>query len=583
MQVNVLTNFFLTRGWRQYIWVIGLSALIFSQSSHALPVVPMTFNGSVSYNYSFSKADQAESETTTIGTTIAGSGFIWQPWFVTLGVGLGIGLSDTTSNTGGSGSASTVTSGNVEFTVFPQSRFPFVMSISRTDSRLDNTGSSFSAESHTTNTRIFLSQTYYGRTGYVARASWNHNRFKSSRTDSENDSLAASFRGRHAKHSYSVSAGYTRSERSNSTLVPSTTRVEGQHNYLPSTELGLNSNVSYSRNDSGQGGNTAIFENVQASSVFGWRPIDRPYTISGGARIATSDSGTGVESKSMSTNVGGSYQFTRSLRMLMSATISASETAGTKTLSSSESANLNYYSQQFFVGGFSWNWSTGMGLSNSNNDINGQKESQQNGSVNLSHSFNRMWAIGRISSVNFGFSQNGSVSKNSEIDEETYGVSHGLGLGWSRRTATSGTFANLSLSDSRTSGENSTTFQQLSAQLTQRHVLSRVSSLSANVVYQASKQDLPEQNEQSNPETLSASAAYANSRMFGIYPLRFNTSLTYNKRLSGENASNSGRTQSNSRLDYRVGLLTTSLSFRIIQSEGGTTSESLNFTLTRTF
>lgn len=583
MRVNVILNFFLA-GWSRYkYWAIGLFGFVFCQQLYALPVIPMTYSGSVSYNYGYSKADQAESETTTLSTTIAGTGFIWQPWFVTLGVGLSVGLSESNSNTSGSGAASTVTSGNLQFTVFPQSRFPFVLSLSRTDSRLENTGTSFSADSHTVNTRIYLSQTYYGRSGYIARVSWDHNKLDSERSTSKNDSINASFRGRHAKHSYSASAGYTRSERSSSRLKPSTTRLELQHNYIPSTELGVNSNTSYTRNDTGQGGNSAIFENVQVSSVFGWRPVDRPYTVSGGARVASSDSGTGSESKSMATNIGASYQFTRSLRLIANALVSVSESAGTKAVSSSESANMNYFSQQFFVGGFSWNWNSALGLSNSNNDIDGVKDSQQNGSISLGHSFNRIWAIGRVSTLNFAFTQNGSISKSSELDQPIYGLGHGAGLGWSRRTATSGTFANMSVSDSRTTGEDSTTFQQLSYQLTQRNTLSRVSSLSANIVYQTSRQDLPEsQGESTNPETLSGSATYTNSRMFGIYPLRFSTTLSYNKRLSG-GAKDAARTQSESRLDYRVGLLTTALTLRIMQVEGGTTSESIIFTLTRTF
>lgn len=582
MSVTLKTNFFLKLWWRHICWAIGLVGLMVCQPSFALPLIPMTYQGSLSYNYSYSKADQAESESTTLSTTVSGTGFIWQPWFVTLGVGLSFGVSESNSNTTSSGTASTVVSGHLQFTVFPQSRFPFMLSLSRTDSRLENTGSSFNADDHYVSTRLFMSQTYYGRTGYIARFSWDHNEFDSERSDSENDSLSASFRGKHAKHRYSANAGYTRSSRSGSDLEPSTTRVELQHNYIPSTELGVTSNTSYTRNDTGQGGNIAIFENVQASSVFGWRPVDRPYTISGGARVSTSDSGSGAESKSMSTNIGASYQFTRSLRLIATGLISVSEAGGSKSVSTTESANLNYYSQQYFVGGFSWNWNSAMGLSNSNNEIDNQRDSQQNTSVSLSHSFNRNWATGRTSSLNFAFTENGSVSKSSEVDEAIYGVGHGLGLGWSRRGASSGTFANVSVSDTRTSGEESTTFQQLNAQLTQRNVLTRVSALSANVVFQATKQDLPDSDTESDPKTLSATASYTNSRTFGIYPLRFSTSLSYNKRLS-KGTNDSETTESESRLDYRVGLLTTSLTFRIMQVEGGTLSETLNFSLTRTF
>ena len=563
-------------------WFFAAFLFFACQPSHALPMIPMTYSGSLSYGYGYSKAAESESESATLSATVAGNGFIWQPWFIILGVGVSLGVSESGTNTSGSSSTSTVGSGNLRLTVFPQSRFPFVFSLSRTDSRLESSGSSFGKSDHFFSTRAFMSQTYYGRTGYVARFSWDHGEFESDRSKSKNDSLNASVKGRQAKHSYSASGGYTQSERSNSPLEPSTTRLELQHNYIPSAEMGISSTTSYTRNDTGQSGSISIFEIVQASSVFGWRPIDRPYTISGGARVSASDSGTGSESKSMSTNIGASYNITRSLRALATGLISVSESQGTNTVSTSENLTLNYFSQQYFVGGFSWNWNSNAGIANSNNKVDEQSSSQQSASMGLSHSFNKNWAVGRTASANIAFTQSGSVNKSSELDKETYGVAHGLGLGWSRRGASSGTFANLSVTDTRTSGENSTTNQMLTAQLTQRSALSRVSSLSANVVFQASRQDLPGEDDGSDPKTLSASASYANGRAFGIYPLRFNTRLAYNKRLTG-GSSDSETTESDSRLDYRVGLLTTSLSFRIMQVEGGTLSETINFTLTRTF
>lgn len=582
MSVTIIVNCFLT-WWRRFLcWAIAFLALLVCQPTFALPLIPMTYNGSVSYNYTFTRADEAESETATLSTMIAGSGFIWQPWFMTLGVGLSVGLSESNSNTSGSGTASTVTSGNIQLNVFPQSRFPFMFSLSRTDSRLENTGTSFNADNHYISTRLFMSQTYYGRAGSVSRFSWDHNKFESDNDSSTNDSLAASYRGKTASHRYSASAAYSSSERSGSDLEPSSTRLEGQHNYVPTTELNISSNTSYTRNDSGQGGSLAIFENVQASSVFGWRPVDRPYTMTGGARVTSSDSGSGAESKGMSINIGASYQFTRQLRMIATGLINASEADGSKSLSSSETANLNYYSQQYFVGRFSWNWNASAGFSNSNSEINDEKSSQQNTSIGLSHSFNRNWATGRTSTLNFALTQSGNVNKSSEADKAAYGVGHGLGLGWSRRGLNSGTYANLSITDTRTSGEESTTFQQLNFQLTQRNVLTRVSALSANVAYQASKQDLPGDEPGSDPQTLSASASYTNGRMFGIYPLRFNTKLSYNKRIT-EGTSDSAHTESESRLEYRVGLLTTSLIFQVRQTDGGNQSESINFSLTRTF
>jgi hypothetical protein len=557
--------------------------LCYSQNTSALPMVPMTYSGSLGYTYSYIKADQAESETSTLTTAVSGSGFVWQPWFVTLGVGLSVGLTDSNSNLGGSGTASTVVSGNIQFTVFPQSRFPFSMTISRSDSRSENTSAAFTAQDHFVNTRIYMSQTYYGRSGYVARASYDHSKLDTGRSDSTSDTVSASFRAKKRHQRFSANAGYSTSERSNSDLKPSNASVELQHNYTPGSELGVTSSTSYTHSDSGVSGDRGVFQNVQASSVFSWRPIDRPYTLSGGARIAASDSGGGSTTRNVSTNIGTSYRLTRSLRMLAQASISATDTDAQQSVRSSESVSMNYNSQQYFVGGFNYNWNAGTSLNNSNSKVDDVTDSQQNVSVSAGHSFSRAWATGRSSTFNMGITQSGNASKSSESDQANYGVGHGLGLGWSRRGPSSATFSSLSLSDSHTFGEQETSFQQLYLQLTQRNTLSRVSAISASINFQTSKQDLADSEGTDNPKTMNASVTYRNARIFGIYALRFSTKLTYNKRFATGDVNASETTESENRFDYRVGLLTTSLTFRIMQVDTGTTTESFTFSATRSF
>jgi hypothetical protein len=82
---------------------------------------------------------------------------------------------------------------------------------------------------------------------------------------------------------------------------------------------------------------------------------------------------------------------------------------------------------------------------------------------------------------------------------------------------------------------------------------------------------------------MTANVVYTNGRFLGIYPLRFSTKLTYNKRFETDDREGAETTESETRFDYRVGLLTTSLTLRIMEVVGGTTTESLTFSATRTF
>jgi hypothetical protein len=563
--------------------VFVLFIFFYSKFSFALPMIPMAYSGSLGYTYSYIKSEQAESENATLTADFSGSGFIWQPWFVTLGFGLSFGISDSNTNTGSSSASSTTYSGNIQFTVFPQSRFPFIMSLSRTDSRLENTSASFDTADQYVNYRLFMSQTYYGVSGYVARLSYDHNAFDSDDSDSSSDNFSASLRARKSRHRFSASANYTTSERSTSDLKPSNGILEGHHNYTPGTEFNVSSLASYTRNDTGVSDDRGLFENLQANSNFSWRPIDRPYTLNGGARISASESGAGNESNNLATNIGASYRASRALRFLAQASFSATDTNSDQSIFSTANVNANYSSQQYFVGRFNWNWNGGAGIGNSTSSVNDTTNTVQNYSVNLGQNFSRSAPIGRTSTMNFGFNQSGNVSYNSEVEDTLFGLGNGISFGWSRRGLSSGTFSSLSFNDTRAYGPIDTVFQQLLWQFTQRNALSRVSSLSASATFQATRQELTDTENPSQPMTLAANITYTNARTFGIYPLRFSSRWTYNKRFEDEQISSLETLESDNRFDYRIGLLTTSVTFRIMTTQGGSTTESLTFTIVRAF
>jgi len=562
-------------------WLLLLLISLWSSKVNALPMVSMSYNGNMGYSYSYSKANQSEFESSTLSVSISGSGFIWQPWFIVLAVGGSVGLSESGSNTN-SGNTSVLGAGSFQITVFPQSRFPFVLAVSRSDSRLESSGAAVRASQRFVNLRTFLSQAYHGLNGTLTRVSWNHSEFETSGEDSSADVLSAAYRARKKNQRFFVNAGYTQTKRSDSVREPNSSVVDVNHDYTPSTEMGLNSLASFNRNDSDSGGANSVVENAQASSVFSWRPIDRPYSISGSARLATSESGEG-QSNNFAASVGASYRFTRSLRMLASANISSTDSADAQTVRSTESASLSYSSAQFFLAGFNYNWNGSAALSNSNQKADEVTTDQQNYSTSGGHSISRSWASGRASTINFALSESASVSISSERDDPSYSIGHGLSMGWGFRGAKTNTFASVSLSDSRSFSDVDTNFQSLSAQLSQRITLSRVSGVSASASFQTSRQDSGDESRDSGtPKTLVALASYRNSRVFDIYALRFTTKLSLNKRLD-DTANSPETTVSESRFDYRVGLLTTSATLRIMRSQGGTTTQSVVFTATRSF
>jgi hypothetical protein len=181
-------------------------------------------------------------------------------------------------------------------------------------------------------------------------------------------------------------------------------------------------------------------------------------------------------------------------------------------------------------------------------------------------------------------SQSLSGSKSSELDEVSKTLNHGLGLTWSRRGRLGSTYMNWRVSDSRTSGNQESNFQQLGMTLSQNLKINRLSNMSANASYQASQGETEDAggilHETSN-RSVNGNMFYNHDRPFGVYNLQFTSHLTGNKEIGSETPSTT--LDWDNRFQYQLGLLATSLSFRIIKSAGGTVTKSMFFQATRSF
>lgn len=140
------------------------------------------------------------------------------------------------------------------------------------------------------------------------------------------------------------------------------------------------------------------------------------------------------------------------------------------------------------------------------------------------------------------------------------------------------------MSDSRSMGEREAVFQRAAVNLTQDLTLSRLSTIAGHISFDINRQE--SQVEPGNTETGSRRYAnlglnYQNQRPFGIYNLRFHSRFGASKEIGNDIPSQ--RLDWDNRFQYRLGLLSMAVSFRMTQSGEGVPVKSLYFQATRSF
>ncbi len=582
---------------RIFVGCVAASLLATSGGAHALfgKYMPLSLSGNVAYNYSYFTTGEAESETTALTGTINAVGYVWYPWFVTTSAALTLGVSNTETIT--SSSDTTSSSGSLGLSVFPHSRFPFSLNYSLSDSRIDSFSDATrtSGDSHYTVSRFTLRQQYEGRGSRRSIGSrtslwYSTTDFDSQSTRSESESMGFDYKIRLVPHNFTVSASRSTSNASDSPLKPLTDVASISHTYTPDSDLGMTNLATTVKIDDGTGTSESTIS--QISSNFFWRPEHRAVNVNGGVRVSESEtvsSGGNTEQKSLNTNLGLSYRLTRRMNMGASMSLGSTDNGSTQSLSTSQTARINYNSRQSQIVGFVYNWQLGVNASNSDtrtdNGISETSTSIQTTGMQLGHRVNRRWRPGKGSSVSLDLSQAGSASKSTENDELSRGISHGAGMSWNRRSRSGAMYGNLTVSDSRTYSQQDSEFQHVNASISQDVIINRLSNFAGTVSYTESRQkivsDVPGASSTGLSRFANANFSYRHDRPLGVYNMNFTSRLTGSKVLHGFNPETLW--DWDNRIRYRLGLLDTSLSLRIIESAGGRASKTLYFRATRSF
>ena len=552
-------------------------------------LVPLSWSGALVYTYGYSDHAGNESETTGLSLELGASGYVWRPWFAATSVALNVGLSNSETST--SSSDAMAASGSFSLGVFPGSRFPFSLSYTRSDSRSQSFQdvSRISGETAFSVTRLSLRQRYRPRrSNQLYSFYYSSTEFDAEAFDSESVSYGVDYSLRFSRHSLAVNASHSESTSSSNSNVPSTDVSSLSHVYTPSNELGVNNLVSHVQVDPGDGG--AVSKNSQVFSSFYWRPEYRSINVSGGVRLSEdrAEGAASTVSRSLNTSLGLGYRITRSLNLSANASVGTTDSNNTQILATTQTASLVYSGASQQLAGFSYGWQWGGGMSNSNirTEIAGNTDSsdQQSLSSSIGHNLNKQWALSQRASVNAGFSQSVSGSKSSELDVVTKTVNHGFNLSWNRRGQRGSTYVSTRLSDSRGYGIKDSVYDHFGVTLNSDYTINRLSSLSGDMDFSASHNESENEvgeNVVTGSRLLNGGMSYRNSRPFGVYNLKFSSSLTGSKQIDSADPATVLRWEGTFR--YSLGLLSTSLGLLATKSANGGVTKSMNFQATRTF
>lgn len=571
-------------------------------------IPPIRWVGSVGYTL---RHNSSNSGLKTLDQLISGniraSSYIYAPWLATVSGDLGV-VTGTNESSGGDSfgssqqtkSLSLVGGGSLD--LFPASRFPFNATLNRSDSRV--TGTSLSSDY--TNTRLGLRQSYRSEDGqHSVSANFDHSTvsMQNGQKDTVN-ALSGNYTVPLGPFSNTVTARVSVSERDGTGEGATLLSLNSSHSYKSENNFSLQAYSNYTDNNLRYGNGSGISQSrgqfLQLNTSASWQPEfedtdDLPLTLTGGLLYfasRTGESDFSSQSQRISGTVSAYYRFSPNLSVNGSGTLNHFTTnGGQASMVSLLTGGVAYAGDPLMFGNFSYNWNSGANMSWQSGS--GNTGSSLFTNAQAGHSLGRNFIISPTDSVSLNLSQNLSVYQtqaygNTESLSNNAMVSYRLGLGDQFNGA-----ATTTLSDVMTSGASGQHYRSLNVGLNGFGQLSPRSSASVNLSFNWSDQTIKNTTDSFGQPTntqrmnMAGSASYNHVRFAGVpglrYSLLFSADTTLrDARMFGDVNGRVDRARHtiDNRLDYRVGLLDTRLSFTI-NDVGGKKNALLFFQVSR--
>ncbi len=532
--------------------------------------------------YTFRSLDKTNSED-TVSNQLQGAlnlkGYLYKPWVATADAGLRATWDRSEFDGNASTNETTITTGDLNLSVLPRSRTPFLLTYQASDSRVDLVSRASplntlgSTEFRTS--RLSLKQSYFTKQGHRFQIRYDNNSWKQAQPggeDYEDELFGAEMDLKMPGQTLIAKTSVQNTQRSVLDQKTDTFIFNIDHFYYPSRDLRVDTmaNVYNSDYQSRQPLNSTNQPNSstdlsQFSSFIFWRPQDRPLSISGGVRfygLEGDTTGNRLELTNYSATGGLFYQYTRNLRLDANVDIVSNDNGEDSNVSSRGRAGALYQSDiHNLFSGFNYQW-YGQGSLSARN---ARERDDRAVLLKLGHDLQRLWRTGPTSSLRLSLSQVVSDDEQfGDVNASIQRLDHSGSLSWDSSAQGGMSFLQLTLSDARNFGDDESDQQFVNFQAQRTQILSRLSNLTGNLTVQYVSQGFNGRGD-NDRVTGTGQVNYTHSAVFGVPRLRFLSDLRISRT---DVANNVDRLEWENRLNYTIGMTEARFSWRYFDLSG---------------
>ncbi len=584
--------------------VLWLSVLpLLSAAAVEAALGPIDLSGHIGYNMrQLSYASGSETSSQQLVGTANVATYIGEPWLALTNLSVTVTQdSSEFEELAGSGShSSQILTGEYGLNLLPQSRTPFNLQLQLMDSRVDQeavggTPITFLGQDYSS-ISLGLRQSWLTESGgrYLARLStrsWEST--ASGKYDNVLIGGEVDLKG--TQEHLMVRGTVETTERDLDNSKNQNFIADISHFYYPLRYLRLDSRATVydlerSFLDPADNGDNRISTTdiLQLSSTAFWRPEERPLSISGGLRFYQAEGAeggvTGSELTQMTLNGGAFYRPSKNLRLDGSVTSTFQDTNDVQDDRHNMRMGGLYQSDWYRPWGYDYQWYSDASLTSDSSLAQESKILALNAGHGLGHT---LYFGERHSntSLRLNAAQQLGLSAGSGGDEtlsEGVRLSNNLSAAFNQDIWSGQTLAQLTLSHMqyayKARGESFTdSTQMINLQLSRTQEISRRSFFTGSLTTQYVRQAFAAAN--SSVTTSTAKIRYEHQRLWGVPRLRYHSDFM----ISNTDADGTTDRQDwENGLFYGIGLLDTSFSYRLTQSDGQD-YDLLYFRVTRRF
>lgn len=521
--------------------------------------------------------------------TISASSYIWRPWFALVGGSLSLSVEDIDSE-GQPTSTNEFTTGDLNFGLFPTSRFPFNAYFIESRNQLDN--DAFRRD--VTTTEYGVSQLYRSLDGsHNYRAEYESNlQDDSDQNEFVSESLSLSGGNRLGRHDIDTEIRLDAVDNLTTNEQADSHTITLEHGYGEATNFSIDNLLSTSAADIDLFDSSSEVDTSQLSSFLSWNPRNRKdLRLTGNLRLSESSLSRQsvnaapnevVESETEIANLnqGLIYQHSDNLQLSESINANTVESGGEEVFTASESLSARYSPDRLNtpMGDYGWTAIT------TYNNLHGDVVSEQSLDNQFSHSLLNNYSVEGGYQLRTNLTQSLNYEYQSEQADEK-SIDHSYSVTWSNAAVNNQSLIRFFISDSHSLNRDDDYRQLLNLQYAGSNRISRYAQLSGNVTLQHSR--LKFDGQLSEQTVSNGQLEFRKDRAFQVPGMSFLSSLELSKTdFEAEQLINDPDTDTlvswENSLFYRIGRLEVELEIDFIKVDDEF-DRLFKFELTRSF